>query len=229
LFRRIVVEAASVDEALSQLQSQIPEGYEILQTEILSEARAETITTSASTTEGAFGKARHKVPKGASVTEETELRPPGSETVTVEASDDTTARAQVEGEIEEGTKVQFVKLESEGRTGFLGIGKKPRLYRVQLFHPAVVRVSCEATARVSASLMSLAAAEQARDAVQELIGLLDQREEIPIEQIRMVGFRLETTGGVELMLAAHTLLGKERPSAKRMIEQAWDGIGAWIG
>jgi hypothetical protein len=229
VFRRIVVEAVSVDQALSRLQSEAPEGYEVLHTEILSDAKADTITCSAPTTESAFGKARHKVPKGASLTEEIELRQPGSESITIEAPDEATGRAQVEGQVEDGTKIQFLKLENEGSSGFLGIGKKPRLYRAQLFHPAVVRVSYQATAKVSATLMSREAAEQARAAAQELMDLHDQGGEAVTEQIRMVGFRLESTGGVELMLAAHTLFSKERPRARRVVEQAWDGIGAWIG
>ena len=163
------------------------------------------------------------------MTEEKELRPPGSESITIEAPDDAAARAQVEGSIEDGTKIQFLKLASEGSSGFLGIGKKPRLYRAQLFHPAVIRLSYEVKAKVDATLMSREAGEQARAAVQELIGLCDQAGETPTEQIRMVGANLESTGGVELMLAAHTLLAKERPRAKRVVEQAWDGIGAWIG
>jgi len=228
VFRRIVVEAVSVDQALSQLRSEAPEGYEVLQTEILSDAKADTIMSSAPTTDAAFGKARHKVPKGATLTEETELRQPGSESLTVEAPDEATARTQVESRVEDGTKIQFVKLESEGSNGFLGIRKKPRVYRAQLFHPAVVRVSYTATAKVSATLMSREAAEQARAAARELIDLIDQPGETPSEQIRMVGIRLESTGGVELMLATHTLLVKERPRAKRPVEQAWDGIGAWI-
>jgi len=229
VFRRIVVEGVSVDEALNQVQSGSPEGYELLQTEILSDARADTITCSAPTTEAAFGKARHKVPKGASLTEETEVSQPGSETVTVEAPDESAARAQVEGQVKDGTKIQFLKLESEGKSGFLGIGKKPRLYRAQLFHPAVVRVSYQVRAKVSATLMSREAAEQARGAVEELLDLYDQAGEPRTDQIRRVGFRLDSTGGVELMLAAHTLFSKERPRAKRSLEQAWDGIGAWIG
>ncbi len=228
MFRRIAVEAVSVEEALSQIESEAPKGYEVLQTEIESDARADNITTSAPTTDSAFGKARHKLPRGAIITDEAELRQPGSESITVEAPDEATARAQVEGNIEDGTKIQFLKLESEGSSGFLGIGKKPRLYRAQLFHPAVVRLSYQVRAKVNATLMSREAAEQARAAVQELIGLFDQAGEAPIEQIRMVGVRLESAGGVELMLAAHTLLLKERPRAKRALEQAWDGIGAWI-
>ncbi len=229
MFRRIVVEAASVDQALSQLRSEAPEGYEVLQTEIVSDAKADTITCSAPTMEAAYAKARHKVAKGATLSEETELRQPGSESMTVEAPDEATARAQVEGQVEDGTKIQFLKLESEGSNGFLGIGKKPRLYRAQLFHPAVVRISYQARAKVLATVMSRAAAEQARAAVRELSDLCDQAGDAETEQIRMVGFRLESTGGVELMLAAHTLLCKERPRARRLVEQAWNGIGAWIG
>ena len=40
MFRRIAVEAVSVDQALSQLESETPEGYEILQTEIVFEPKA---------------------------------------------------------------------------------------------------------------------------------------------------------------------------------------------
>ena len=65
--------------------------------------------------------------------------------------------------------------------------------------------------------------------MRELIECCDQAGEAPRERIRMIGTRLESAGGVELMLAAHALFSKERPRAKRLVEEAWDGIGAWIG
>lgn len=58
--------------------------------------------------------------------------------------------------------------------------------------------------------MSGEAAEQARAAVRELIECCDQAGEAPRERIRMIGARLESAGGVELMLAAHPLFSKER-------------------
>jgi len=46
--------------------------------------------------------------------------------------------------------------------------------------------------------------------VRELIECCDQAGEAPRERIRMIGARLESAGGVELMLAAHPLFSKER-------------------
>ena len=60
MFRRIAVEAVSMDEALKRLESEAPDGYEVLNTEVVSEAKVDSITCSAPTSEGAFGKARHK-------------------------------------------------------------------------------------------------------------------------------------------------------------------------
>jgi len=91
LFRRILVEADSVDDALGKIRSQVPAGYEVLKTEVFSRAKADTITCSSATVEGAFGQARHKLPKGARSTEERELQQPGSETITVEAADESAA------------------------------------------------------------------------------------------------------------------------------------------
>ncbi|RPI24282.1 MAG: hypothetical protein EHM61_17550 [Acidobacteria bacterium] len=234
MFRRVVSEAESVDQAISKIQAEAPAGYEILQTEVLAEAKEDTITCSAGTTESAFSKARHKVPKGANLTDQTELRQAGSETLTVDAADEAAARAQVERQIEEGTKIQFVKLESAGSNGFLGFGKKPNRYKAQVFHPALVRIGYRVTAKVSATLMSNQAAGEARSAVQELIDLHHQSDPAGSgggarEQMRQVGQRLESIGGIDLMLATHTLFSRERPKGKRLLEQAWDGIGAWIG
>jgi len=224
------LEADSVDEALSRISAEVPAGYEVLETEVLSKARSDTITCSAATREKAFGQARHKVPKGASLTEEKELRQAGSENMTVEAADDEAARLEVERRVEEGTKIQLIELEKPGSSGFFGFGKKPNQYRAQVFHPAVVRVSYRLTAKVSATLMSREAAEKARGAVEKLLELHRARpgEGATREQMRSVGHELESVGGVDLMLAAHTLFRRAVPGAERVLDEAWDGIGAWI-
>ncbi len=224
------MEAESVDDAISRIQSQVPEGYEILQTEVVSIAKADTITCSAATLDRAFGQARHKLPKGAATTDEKELRQPVSESISLEAVDEAAARLEVERRVETGTKIQSLKLEEPGSNGFWGIGKKPNRYRAQVFHPAVVQLSYRLTAKVSATLMSKEAAEPARAAVQKLLELhhAGSGNPGPTEQMRLIGYELESAGGVDLMLAAHTLLGRENPGAARLVERAWSGIGAWI-
>ncbi len=230
LFRRIVLEADSVEEALSRISTEAPAGYEVLETEVLSKARSDTITCSAATVERAFGQARHKFPKGAALTEEKQLRQAESESIIVEAADEAAARLEVERRVEEGTKVQLLELQKPGKSGFFGIGKRPNQYRAQVFHPAVVQVSYRLTAKVSATLMSREAVEKARGAVEKLLELhrAGPGGGAMTEQMRSVGYELESIGGVDLMLAAHTLFRRTEPGAERVLDEAWDGIGAWI-
>jgi len=229
VFRRITAEADSVDEAIARMQVEAPAGYEVLLTEVIAQPKVDIITSSAPTIEAAFAKARHKVPKGASLTEETVVRNPGAETLEMEAADEADARSQVKEQLQEGAKLQFLKLEAAGSKGFLGFGKKPNRYRAQLFYPATVRIGYRLRAKVSATLMSAEAARQARAAVQELVDLHDQTAAQESHQrIREIGQFLEGIGGIDLMLAVHTLFVRERPNAGRLLEEAWDGIGAWI-
>jgi hypothetical protein len=80
-------------------------------------------------------------------------------------------------------------------------------------------------------LMSAAAGGVARAAVAELLAIYERPasgEEEKSEAIRAVGRRLESEGGFDLMLGAHTLLSRERPAAAGIVQRSWNGIGAWM-
>ncbi len=217
------------------MKAEIPQGYELLLTSVVSTARSGSVKFSATTAESALSRARHKVPKGAVIVEEKELAAPRSETVLLEAFEEAAAKQELDGRLTEDSKIVSFRLDSEGSKGFLGIGKKPNRYRAELFHPAVVELTYVLKAKVRFTLMSEQAGDEARAAVQEVVsifqngaGQADPSSLEVIEPLRAVGYRLESIGGFDLMLAACTLFGRENPDRDQMLREAWNGIGAWL-
>ena len=49
------------------------------------------------------------------------------------------------------------------------------------------------------------------------------------DEVRAIGSRLNEAGGMEMMLAAHTLFRSVNPGMARNLEMVWDGIGSWRG
>ena len=48
-------------------------------------------------------------------------------------------------------------------------------------------------------------------------------------EVREIGRQLDEAGGMEMMLAAHTLFRSYNPGLARNLEMVWDGIGSWRG
>lgn len=150
--RMMEIKADSLEEARKQARSQVPEGLKIVSEEILSYGKTRSITGIADTIEAAFRKAESELPSDVEVLEKKQLVTAKQKVVTVEAFDEGTARAQVEKDINKNARVEDVKLKKLGKKGFLGIGKKPDTYEVQMFEPAVVEVKYKKRARIRVEL-----------------------------------------------------------------------------
>jgi hypothetical protein len=142
------VEADSLEEAYSQAQAKVPEGLTILSREILSDGKQHSCKGSGETTEAALAEARSNVPEAAAIVQETELQAPRYSVLEIQAFDEETARIQAKTEIEEGARIEKLEVKSEGKRGFLGIGKQPNTYGVHVFHPAVAEVVFQQKARI---------------------------------------------------------------------------------
>jgi len=53
--------------------------------------------------------------------------------------------------------------------------------------------------------------------------------ETPARLVRLIGQRLDESGGFPLMIDAHARFSVLRPAMARNLEMVWDGIGAWNG
>ena len=148
----IEVEAESLEEARKQVKSQIPHGLSILSEKIILDGKPKTAKGVAETMEEAYAKAQNEVPNGADVVEKKELANPERKAVTVEAFDEQSARTQVGNQSGSAAIVKGIKLVTSGSKGFLGIGKKPNQYEVEIFQQAVVEITYKTKTKVSVKI-----------------------------------------------------------------------------
>jgi hypothetical protein len=144
----IEVEADSLLEARRQVQSKVPDGFEILSETILSDGKIKRIQHKADTVETAYTEALSTLPPDVEVVEKKELVTPYRKTVVVEAFDEPSASAQVEKDISKTALVAHVTLVAQGKKGFLGVGKKPNRYEFQVYERAVVEIRYRQKARI---------------------------------------------------------------------------------
>jgi hypothetical protein len=154
--QQIEIEAESLEEAREQLQSQVPEGFELLSERVVSDGKPKTVKGVAETTEAAFTKAASQIPDDAKVLERKEIAPAERHVITVEAPDEQTARSRASsrarGQFKGRATVQSVTLAVAGRRGFLGLGAKPNQYDAEIFTQAVVEIVYKSKAKISAQI-----------------------------------------------------------------------------
>ena len=147
------VKAETIEQAKKKLFAEIPDGHFATNLgdfdPIESEERA-----SADTVEQAFKEAKSGMVEDECIINETVLREPYTETVTVAAFSEQEAvqTALSTHEYTEGIVAKKATLQETGSSGFLGIGKKPNLYSVDLFYKALVSVHFATSAEAEAYL-----------------------------------------------------------------------------
>ncbi len=145
----ITMEADSLEEARAQARLQVPDGESVLSEEVLSDGSAKTVVATADTLEEAKQKALGQVPAGASVVSTKELAQARQETVDVVAADESAAGRQARSGKGASTVARAVRLVRAGSKGFLGLGRTPNQYAVDLFTPAAVEVTYRGKARIA--------------------------------------------------------------------------------
>ena len=148
----IEVEADSLEEARQQVISQIPEGLHVLSEKVISDGLPKTIKAIAETTEEAVVKAQGDIPNNAEVIEKKEVTAPKQKVITVGAFDEQSARVLMRGKTAQIEMIKSLRLIMPGTRGFLGLGKKPNQYEVDILQHAVVQITYKTKARISAKL-----------------------------------------------------------------------------
>ncbi len=153
------VEEDSLEEARDEIKHQLPEGYKLLSEKILSDGKPETIKGSGDTTEAAFSEVLSHRPPNSQILEKKEISPSQEMilNVVVKAFDEHDAQSSAEQSVTKQRKhkitTKAVKLTAGGAKGFLGIGRKPNQYEVELIDhiPATVEVIFRTKVRISAT------------------------------------------------------------------------------
>jgi len=144
----IEVEADSLIEARKQIQSRIPENFEILSEKILSDGKIESTRAVADTTEAAYHEALSKLPPEVEVLERKELVAAHQKNMIIEAFEEENARTQIGKKIGKNARVVNVKLLKSGKKGFFGMGKKPNSYEFQVLEQAAVEIKHKRKAKI---------------------------------------------------------------------------------
>ena len=148
----IEITAESLEEARTQVKSKISSGMSILSETIISDGTQKTSYAYAETTEAAFTRAESRVPSGAKVMKRRVTKKPSKKIIKISAYDESSARLKAQlkpGSIE---TIEKIILTVPGRKGIFGIGKKPNLYEVEIFHPAEVEIVYKSKAQIQAKV-----------------------------------------------------------------------------
>jgi HEAT repeat protein len=148
----IEAEGDSLEEARQRLRSKLSEGYAILSENIMVSDTPQSVKDSAYSVQAAQEAAQQKVPTDAIVIEVKELTAPQHETILIEAMNETLARNLASKMLSEGKVVVKANLVAAGRQGFLGIGRKPNQYEVDVLRLAVVEIVYKFRAKLSAKI-----------------------------------------------------------------------------
>jgi len=143
------IEATSLNAAREQAKANITKkGLRIVSEKILSDGKEQTVNAVADSVSAAFEIARGKIPEGAQVLKEHEMILPSQKSMEVEAFDEKNARTLARQMVDSTARIETLTMKKIGKKGFLGIGKKPHLYQVDISQPAVVSISFQLKARI---------------------------------------------------------------------------------
>ena len=139
--KQVHATAETIEEARVKIQEQVPEGMAVISEKILSDGKPQVIEALGENVDAAFQEAESKKSEVANVIERKTVSEPQAKTITVEAFDESLAREAVKTHLSKYGKLIKVSIKTSGRRGFLGIGKKPHTYELELWEPAKVQVT----------------------------------------------------------------------------------------
>lgn len=141
----------SVEDARSRIRELVPQGMSILSEEVVCDGRPQVLSGDGDSLDLAFQNALSSARADAEVIERKTLREPRTTTRCVATYEEAAASQHIQKEIGANGRVTNVHIKTRGRSGILGIGKKPNVYEVEILEPASVEVRVKPPAVVRAT------------------------------------------------------------------------------
>jgi HEAT repeat protein len=142
--KTIEIRADSISKARTLIQSNTPEGYELLWEQIVWEEVLTKVSASAETPEEAFAAAEAKIPdmKGREyhILEKKVLVPANLRKIELMAFDEQEARSKAITQVATEDLSYSIKLIETGKPGLLGFDRKPNRYEVSIIQFAQVEI-----------------------------------------------------------------------------------------
>lgn len=168
----VEAEGETWKEARELIESQLPEGLSILSVDIIVREDGGLAFGRRETIDEAYADAQRDLPDDCDAVSRTVMVDPDRRVVGVEAFDEQNARAQVEGQLGQNEEIKVVNLIASGRRGFLGIGKTPGRYEIEVIRQAMVEIRFARKARISATIgVPLELAQEEMGALHDLLAI----------------------------------------------------------
>lgn len=151
----IEVEAASLEMAREQLQTQIPDGFVLISEKVINDGKPKTRQAQAETEEDAFSEAKGKRPENSRIIAKKVLVSSVNQDITYEAFNEKSATlglAKAKRSFDSDVKLAELKIVVEGSFGFLGIGKKPWQYLANFRRDTTVEITFQSPVKISAEI-----------------------------------------------------------------------------
>jgi hypothetical protein len=144
-----IFESDSVENAQALAREKAPEGSHLIEEQVLAKGGLQRVEGFGDSPERAVDDAKGRLPPNAEIFGTKLISPPGKRTVSVDAFNEEQARSQVLASVETLESIATVVRTSPGKKGFLGIGKSPGRYDVNIMKKAVANVDYTVKARIS--------------------------------------------------------------------------------
>lgn len=149
--RNLKIQADTLSKAEEELKNEIPSGFFLVTLE-----RKESVKMSkrvlADTIDEAIEKAKQEIPGDALNVKENVVRKPIQHIKNLHAFDEEEARRTAVEKNAEAFRIVRVDISEKGSRGFLGFGKKPNAYSVEIFYQAIAEVDYMTPAVISAEI-----------------------------------------------------------------------------
>lgn len=136
----IRVEADSLQEARAMLKAKIPQGLMLVEEKVVGDGKQSTREGKGKTREDAILEAKAKIPPSAE-TLAMDIVEASQRMIVVEANEEASAHAFAGDQLAQDETIESIDLRAKGKRGFLGIGKSPNQYNVQVRKNAIARIA----------------------------------------------------------------------------------------
>lgn len=150
--RRIEVEADSLEAARASVRHQLAAGEVVLNEQVIADGKPHHVARHAATVAEACEMVRQSIPEGATVVEETCTHEPETRKEMLEAFDETEVSQAIAQRLGADAEVAAVKPLTPGRKGFLGLGRKPGSWEVEVHLPASAELTWKSKAKLAAEV-----------------------------------------------------------------------------
>jgi len=152
--KHLMAKGNSIEETRAIIMEQIPYGMSVISEKVVCDGKPQVLHGEGDSVAIAFQDALSKKSTDAEVIEQRTLSESQIKKISIEAFDEADAMRQAltERDLKAGGKVASILMRSKGRTGFLGMGRKPHTYEVEIRKPARVEITVKPQVVVKATV-----------------------------------------------------------------------------